>query len=159
MVNDCLYNFLMHLRYSIQIQPKEQFMKKSLLLTFALLALLFTGCATSSQTANQKDSERYEEPVANSKLNNKRLEKNLDKFAGELNLTKRQQKELKKIDKRYARKERKLSRRDETKKRDLRQLSAEKREEILYVLSPEQQQKLEGLVKKGRFSFDNWFGK
>jgi Spy/CpxP family protein refolding chaperone len=134
-------------------------MKKALIFLFAA-SLFFTGCATSSNTASTRaDASRYEEPVANSKLNNRRLEKNLDKFSQELNLTKRQQKDLNRIDRRYARKERKLSRRDGTKKRDLRQLASEKREEILYVLTPEQQQKLETLVKKGRFSFDNWFGK
>jgi Spy/CpxP family protein refolding chaperone len=134
-------------------------MKKSSILYAALPFILLTGCATSNTSTSSKDNDRYEEPVANSKLNNKRLEKNLDKFSQELELSKRQQKELKRIDKRYDRKERKLSRKDETKKRDLRQLASEKREEILYVLTPEQQQKLETLVKKGRFSFDNWFGK
>ena len=134
-------------------------MKKALIL-LAIVAVFFTGCATSNTTSSSKtDASRYEEPVANSKLNNKRLEKNLVKFSDELNLSKRQQKEIKRIDKRYARKERKLSRKDETKKRDLRQLASEKREEILYVLTSEQQQKLEVLTKKGRFSFDNWFGK
>lgn len=134
-------------------------MKRLSILYIAVPFMLLTGCATTNTPTSSKNNERYEEPVVNSKLNNKRLEKNLDKFSQELALTKRQQKELKRIDKRYNRKERKLSRRDETRKRDLRQLASEKREEILYVLTPEQQQKLEALVKKGRFSFDNWFGK
>ena len=134
-------------------------MKKAFIPLF-IGAIVFTGCATSNTSSSTKaDASRYEEPVANSKLNNKRLEKNLAKFSDELNLSKRQLKDLKRIDRRYARKERKLSRKDQTKKRDLRQLASEKREEILYVLTPEQQQKLEVLTKKGRFSFDNWFGK
>jgi Spy/CpxP family protein refolding chaperone len=135
-------------------------MKKILIVSIAILSILFTGCATSQTSSSSRaDNQQYEEPVANTKLNNKRLEKNLAKFSKELNLSKRQQKDLKRIDKRYARKERKLSRKDKTKKRDLRQLATEKREEMLYILTREQQQKLEALVKKGRFSFDNWFGK
>jgi len=133
-------------------------MKKILMLSLLLTGLLFTGCATSNTSLND-DSSRNEEPVANSKLNNRRLEKNLDKFTAELDLSKRQQKQLKKIDKRYARLDRRLSRNDDAKRRDHKELAAQKREEIIEVLTPEQQQKLEALVKKGRFSFDNWFGK
>jgi Spy/CpxP family protein refolding chaperone len=135
-------------------------MKRILIVSLTVLSLVFTGCATSNMTSSSNaDRQQYEEPVASAKLNNKRLEKNLAKFSQELNLSKRQQKDLKKIEKRYARKERRLSRKDGTKKRHLRQLASEKREEMLYVLTKEQQQTLEALVKKGRFSFDNWFGK
>jgi Spy/CpxP family protein refolding chaperone len=134
-------------------------MKKILLLSLIVSGLWISGCASFNTTSSKDDSERYEEPVANSKLNNKRLEKNLSRFSEELNLSKRQQKQLKKIDKRYARLDRKLSRKENSKRRDHRQLASQKREEILQVLTSEQQQKLEGLVKKGRFSFDQWFGK
>ncbi|MCE7043936.1 hypothetical protein [Dyadobacter sp. CY312] len=134
-------------------------MKKILMLSLIVSGLWISGCATSNTTSSRDDSERYEEPVANSKLNNKRLEKNLGRFSEELNLSKRQQKQLKKIDKRYARLDRKLSRNENSKRRDHRELASQKREEILEVLTSEQQQKLESLVKKGRFSFDQWFGK
>lgn len=129
------------------------------MLSLVVSGLWFTGCATSNTTASKDDSSRYDEPVANSKLNNKRLEKNMDKFSEELNLSKRQQKELKRIDKRYARLDRKLSRRDGTKKKDHRELAEQKRQEIIEVLNTDQQQKLEALTKKGRFSFDQFFGK
>ncbi|TDE12317.1 hypothetical protein [Dyadobacter psychrotolerans] len=134
-------------------------MKKLLMMSLLLSGLLFTGCATSNSSANNDDSFRDEQPVANSKLNNRRLEKNLGRFNDELNLTKRQQKQLKKIDKRYARLDRKLSRNENAKRRDHRELDSQKREEILEVLTGEQQQKLEAMVKKGRFSFDQLFGK
>lgn len=134
-------------------------MKRVILLSLALFGLLIASCSTSRNAGTVRTEDQNEERYVNSKLNNKRLEKNLAKFSQELNLSKRQQKDLKRIDRRYARKERRLSRRDETKKRDIRQLASEKREEMLYVLTPEQQQKLEALVKKGRFSFENWFGK
>jgi Spy/CpxP family protein refolding chaperone len=136
-------------------------MKKLLMLCFVVTGLWFTGCATS-QTAtsvNQDEDYRTEETVANSKLNNRRLEKNMDKFAEELHLTKRQQKQLKKIDKRYARLERKLSRRDDTKRSDKKRLAEEKRLEIIEVLTPDQQQTLQALAKKGRFNLDSIFGK
>lgn len=136
-------------------------MKKILIFSFVTATLWFSAC-TTSQTARNADREetfRTEEELSNSKLNNRRLEKNLDKFATELNLSKRQQKQLKKIDKRYARLERKLSRRDDTKRKDKRRLAEEKRLEMIEVLTPSQEKQLEALIKKGRFSFDQLFGK
>ena len=142
-------------------------MKKCLILFFLISAAWFTGCATSNNSAKVSDREetfRSEEDLANSKINNKRLEKNLDKFASELDLSKRQQKQLKKIDRRYARMERKLSRKNDDKRgmerrRDRKRLAEEKIMEIIDILSQEQEQKLEALMKKGRFSFDQLFGK
>jgi Spy/CpxP family protein refolding chaperone len=133
-------------------------MKKCLMFCLILSGLVFTGCATSNPSSDNP-SFGSEETASTSKLNNRRLEKNLGRFSQELNLTKRQQKQLKKIDRRYARLDRKLSRNENAKRRDHRQLDSQKREEILDVLSSEQQQKLEALVKKGRFSFDQLFGK
>ena len=123
--------------------------------------LFFTGCATSNpgNTADNDEAYRNEEPATNSKLNNRRLEKNMKRFAEELNLSKRQQKQLKKIDRRYARMDRRLSRNDDAKRRDRNRLSQEKRQEIIEVLTPEQQQTLQALAKKGRFSLDQIFGK
>ncbi|MHA4736825.1 hypothetical protein [Dyadobacter sp. MSC1_007] len=135
-------------------------MKKVLMLLFAV-GVLLTGCATSNNTSQgYKDEEfRNEEPVVNNKLNNRRLEKNMDRYADELQLTKRQQKQLKKIDRQYARMERKMSRRDDTKRRDRKRLAEEKRIEMIGVLTSDQQQTLETLSKKGRFSLDQLFGK
>lgn len=163
-IND--FNAFTYCRYTSLVISIKSFypnklpsMKKILMLSLIVSGLWISGCATSNTTSSRDDSERYEEPVANSKLNNKRLEKNLGRFSEELNLSKRQQKQLKKIDKRYARLDRKLSRNENSKRRDHRELASQKREEILEVLTTEQQQKLETLVKKGRFSFDQWFGK
>jgi Spy/CpxP family protein refolding chaperone len=124
-------------------------------------SLLFASCATSNTASNSDNDEAYrnEETLTNSKLNNRRLEKNMAKFADELDLSKRQQKQLKKIDRRYARLERKLSRNDDAKRSDRKRLSEEKRQEIIEVLTPEQQQTLQSLAKKGRFSLDQIFGK
>jgi Spy/CpxP family protein refolding chaperone len=136
-------------------------MKKIVMLCFVATAMYFSGCATSNTASNADNNDRYqtEEQLANSKLNNRRLEKNLDRYAAELNLSKRQQKQFKKIDKRYNRLERKLSRNDDAKRRDRKRLAEEKRIEMIAVLSPDQQQKLEALAKKNRFSLDQFFGK
>lgn len=135
-------------------------MKKIPMLFFAL-GLMLGGCATSNQTSQdyRDDDFRSEEQATNSKLNNRRLEKNMDKYADQLNLSKRQQKQLKKIDRRYARMERKMRRRDDSSRRDRKRLAEEKRTEMIAVLTPEQQQTLESLSKKGRFSLDQLFGK
>jgi len=136
-------------------------MKKFLTLGMIAITLFLNGCATSNtaNTADNDEAYRSEEPVTNSKLNNRRLEKNLDRFADELNLSKRQQKQLKKIDRRYARMDRKLSRNDEAKRRDHKRLAEEKRQEIIEVLTPAQQETSQALAKKGRFSLDQIFGK
>jgi Spy/CpxP family protein refolding chaperone len=146
--------------YASNFKPPFASMKKVLMLFFAVSVLL-TGCATSNNTSQgyKEEEFRNEEPVVNNKLNNRRLEKNMDRYADELQLTKRQQKQLKKIDRRYARMERKMSRRDDIKRRDRKRLAEEKRIEMIGVLTSEQQQTLEALSKKGRFSLDQLFGK
>jgi Spy/CpxP family protein refolding chaperone len=135
-------------------------MKRFLTLFFAFGLLLGSLATTSSfaQSRRRDDTLQSDEPATNSKLNNRRLEKNMDKYADQLQLSKRQQKQLKKIDRRYARMERKMNRRGD-RRRDRRQLAEEKRLEVIEVLTPDQQQTLEALSKKGRFSFDQLFGR
>lgn len=151
-------------------------MKRILTLFFALGLLLgsFTTSISFGQSRRGNDRNSYErrddsrrdddafqndDAAANSKLNNRRLEKNMDKYADQLQLTKRQQKQLKKIDRRYARMERKMKRRGDNKRSDRKRLAEEKRIEIIEILTPDQQQTLEALSKKGRFSFDQLFGR
>lgn len=150
-------------------------MKRILTLIFALGLLLgsFTTSISFGQSRRGNDRNNYDrrddgrrdddafqndDAAANSKLNNRRLEKNMDKYADQLQLTKRQQKQLKKIDRRYARMERKMKRRGDT-RRDRKRLAEEKRIEIIEILTPDQQQTLEALSKKGRFSFEQLFGR
>ena len=141
-------------------------MKRILTLLFAL-GLLLGGLATSDSFAQSRRSDgrrsdeayQNDDPAANSKLNNRRLEKNMDKYADQLQLSKRQQKQLKKIDRRYARTERKMKRRGDNKRSDRKRLAEEKRIEMISVLTPDQQQTLEALSKKGRFSFEQLFGR
>lgn len=153
-------------------------MKRILTLFFALGLLLTAVGASDSFAQRRNGSDRQidrrgtdrrsddrdddgfqNDDASNSKLNNRRLEKNMDKYADQLQLTKRQQKQLKKIDRRYARMERKMKRRGDNKRSDRRRLAEEKRVEIIEILTPEQQQTLEALSKKGRFSFDQLFGR
>lgn len=136
-------------------------MKKVTLFLLVAVTLWISASVNSvnAQSAGRRDGFDTEEPAVNPKLNNRRLEKNLDRFAAELNLSKRQEKQLKKIDRRYARFERKLARRDGAKRRDRKMLADEKRNEIIEVLTPEQQQQLVALSKKGRFNLDQLFGK
>lgn len=112
-----------------------------------------------SEVRRDEDSFESDEPAINSKLNNRRLEKNMDKYADQLQLSKRQQKQLRKIDRRYGRMERKMKRRGDNKRSDRRRLAEEKRIEIIEILTPDQQQTLEALSKKGRFSWDQLFGR
>jgi len=135
-------------------------MKKILMLFFSL-GLLLGGLATSDSfgQSRRRDEVYQNDDPANSKLNNRRLEKNMDKYADQLQLSKRQQKQLKKIDRRYARMERKMRRRGDNKRSDRKRLAEEKRLEVIEVLTPDQQQTLEALSKKGRFSFDQLFGR
>jgi Spy/CpxP family protein refolding chaperone len=151
---------------SIEFLTHYHPMKRILTLLFTL-GLLLGGLATSNSFAQSRrgdghrgdDAYQNEDPAANSKLNNRRLEKNMDKYADQLQLSKRQQKQLKKIDRRYARTERKMKRRGDNKRSDRKRLAEEKRIEMISVLTPDQQQTLEALSKKGRFSFEQLFGR
>lgn len=155
---------------SIEFPTHDHPMKKILMLLFAL-GLFVGGLAPSDSLAQSRrgtdrrvdarrdDSFESDEPVTNPKLNNRRLEKNMDKYAEELQLTKHQQKQLRKIDRRYARMERKMKRRGDNKRSNRNRLAKEKRIEIIEVLTPDQQQTLEALSKKGRFSLDQLFGR
>ena len=52
-----------------------------------------------------------------------------------------------------------MKRRGDNRRSDRKRLAEEKRIEIIEILTPEQQQTLEALSKKGRFSFDQLFGR
>jgi hypothetical protein len=168
-------------RYKLRIFNPDHSMKRILTLIFAI-GLLLGGLATydSFDQSRRNDGRRgdgrrgdghrgddayqNDDPATNSKLNNRRLEKNMDKYADQLSLSKRQQKQLRKIDRRYGRMERKMNRKNDDKRgadrrRDRKRLAEEKRIEMIAVLTSDQQQTLEALSKKGRFSFDQLFGR
>lgn len=119
-------------------------MKKSLIFLGILTSLFFTGCATTSNSSWQ-DDEKNE----TSKLNNRQLEKNINRYASQLDLTKRQVKQLDKIEKRYAKKEKRLVSKG-GKRTAVRELQEVKREAMLDVLTTAQLQKLEKLTGRKR---------
>lgn len=119
-------------------------------LVLATMTFFFSCTATSYQ--NFPDS-RVEQSEKSSVLNNRRLEKNIDKYAKELDLSKSQVRKLRQIDRRYTRKERKLKSRENTKRKDVRILQTEKREMMLSILTDRQQLKLQELSKTRKFNF------
>ncbi len=123
----------------------------------ALLLVVFF-ITESFSYAQKVDGSKQDVEVSTNKLNSKRFEKNLDKYKTELNLSKRQVKQLSKIDKRYNRLDRKLARKGAARK-DKREVAEQKRLEMIEVLDQNQQLQLQALIKKGRFSFENLFGK
>lgn len=129
-------------------------MKK--LLALFIFCILIGGHSKAQSSTNPSSFE--ERDRADNKLNTRRFEKYLEKHKDELNLTKRQVKDLNKIDRRYTKKDKKLSRKG-AKRREHQELSRLKREEMIDVLSVAQQEQLQSLVKKERFSFDQFFGK
>lgn len=128
-------------------------MKKSIVGLLLALGIFFSGSSFAQSTSRYSDEPYEDQVVKRSKLNNKRLEKNLDRYEAELNLSSKQLKKIKKIDRRYSRKERRLSRRSDVKKRDIRELQEEKREAMIAVLSAEQQRTLASLSKGGILNF------
>ncbi len=124
-----------------------------------ILLMIFFAIPNNIYAQRSEGSKQDIEVAASvNKLNSKRFEKNLDKYKAELNLSKKQVKQLSKIDKRYNRLERKLDRKGAARK-DKREVAAEKRLEMIEILDENQQLQLQSLIKKGRFNFDNLFGK
>lgn len=136
--------------YPVNYPKMKSSFKSPVILLIMTLAFFASCTATSYQ--NYPDS-RVEQRENNTALNNKRLEKNIDKYAKELELSKGQVRKLKQIDRRYARKERKLKSRENAKRRDIRNLQSEKREMMLSLLTDKQQQKLQDLTKSRKFNF------
>ncbi|GAB2775955.1 hypothetical protein GCM10027275_18880 [Rhabdobacter roseus] len=126
-------------------------MKKMMMLMVAL-GLLFTGCATSTTSTTQRDDRRNEQrdDRRNEQRDDTRLANNLDRYAGELNLSTRQVRQMKQIDRKYDRKIKRVAAKKGSKRAEQRRLREEKQEEKLSVLTPEQHQKLRSLVDRRR---------
>lgn len=119
-----------------------------------LLALLVLPNLSFSQATYKREELATSEDISKpTRLNNKSFQKNLEKFAHELDLTPKQVKKLNRIERKYNRKETKLARKPSTKKRHLRSLQKEKREQMISVLDYEQQQKLQRLSKSNFWDF------
>jgi hypothetical protein len=120
-------------------------------LLFSILTLPYLSVSqTSRRSTDLTEREEISKPA---RLNQKSFQKNLEKYAQELDLSSRQVKKLNRIERKFTRKETKLARRPSTKKRHLRSLQKEKREQMIAVLSYEQQQKLQRLSKSNFWDF------
>ncbi|GAB3172237.1 hypothetical protein [Telluribacter humicola] len=120
---------------------------KKIAMLMMVLGLMVSSCTTSSPTVatNQDDRTQTEE-----QLNNRRLERNLERYVEELDLSKRQVRRLKQIERKYDRKERRMATKSGNKRRARRELQEEKNSELLSVLNAEQQEKLKDLSNTRR---------
>ncbi|HEV7348729.1 hypothetical protein [Telluribacter sp.] len=125
-------------------------MKKIAMLMMAV-GLMLSSCTTSSPTvANNPNDDRSR---TEAQLNNRRLENNLERYAEELDLSKRQMRKLSQIERKYDRKERRMASKNGNKRRAKRQLQEQKNDELLSVLNRDQQQRLQELSGNRRSIF------
>lgn len=116
------------------------------------VTLLTAPLTGSGQLFYEKERQTSEE-IRPIRLNNKNFQKNLEKYGHELELTPKQIKKLNRIERKYTRREARMARKPSTKKRHLRGLQKTKREQMIAVLSYEQQQKLQRLSRSGFWDF------
>lgn len=126
---------------------------KSAILTLLLATVFISYPRQNSAQRLFEHSQEEQEDIRPIKLNQKNFQKNLEKYAHELELTPRQVKKLNRIDRKYIRKEARLARRPSTKRKQLRALQKTKREQMIAVLTYEQQKKLQELSRKGFWDF------
>lgn len=138
------------------MKRKIELSQSGLLTALLFLSLLASPFSGNSQSVYQREElARHEEISKPGKLNNKNFQKNLEKYAHELDLKPKQVKKLNRIERKYNRKENKLARKPNTKKKHLRALQKDKREQMIAVLDHEQQHKLHRL-SKSRSNFWNF---
>lgn len=120
-------------------------MKTKIILSFALLTLFISGCATT----NTPDRGRETEAEVEVNFSERQTEKYLTQYADQLDLSKRQQRQFAKLKKKYGKKEDKLTALQIGKKRALQK---EKGEALINILDASQIEKLNQLAgKKGLF--------
>lgn len=118
-------------------------MKKSLWLSLTAMGLFLSSCATATHPARDTDTEIRAE------FNERQIEKHLTRYADELDLSRRQQRRIGKIQKKYDKKSKKLGTLQLGQKRNLQQ---EKAEALLNILDDRQIEKLNELAgRKGLF--------
>ena len=111
-----------------------------------LLGILWLGSNSGFSQNRGKDTELALD------FNARQIDKYLVQYGDQLSLSRRQQKKLAKIEKKYVKKDNKLAEEKGIKIIKRRELQKEKAEQILSVLRDEQIEKLNQLVgKKGLF--------
>ena len=118
-------------------------MKKSLWLSLIVTGLFLSSCATTTTPTRDTDEEIKVE------FNERQLDKYLTQYADQLDLSRRQQRRIAKIEKKYGKNEEKLGTLQIGQKRNLQK---EKAEALLKILDDQQVEKLNELAgRKGLF--------
>jgi CBS-domain-containing membrane protein len=118
-------------------------MKKSFLLSLAIVGLFLSSCATTTNPVRDTENEVKVE------FNERQLDKYLTQYADQLDLSRRQQRRIAKIEKKYDKQEQKLGTLQIGQKRNLQK---EKAEALLNILDDQQIEKLNELAgRKGFF--------
>ncbi len=115
-------------------------MSRKILLSFVLLGLFLVGCAQTSTPVNQEIEVEF---------NERQLDKYLTQYAEQLDLSRRQQRRIAKIEKRYDKQSGKIGTLQFGQKRNLQK---DKAEDLLNILTDRQIEQLNQLAgKKGLF--------
>ena len=118
-------------------------MKKSFWLGLTVMGLFLGSCATTPNPARDTDNEIKVE------FNERQLDKHLTQYAEQLDLSRRQKRQIAKIEKKYDKKGDKLGTLQIGQKRNLQK---EKAEALLNILDDQQIEKLNELAgRKGFF--------
>ncbi|TDB65160.1 hypothetical protein [Arundinibacter roseus] len=121
-------------------------MQKTIFL-WAISLGLSVGFCSSVQAQN-----REVETEISLEFNERQLEKHLTTYKEQLNLSRRQERKIKAVQKRYTKKEEKLAQEKGLKLGQKRALQKEKAEALLFILDEEQIEKLNSLAgRKGLF--------
>ena len=118
-------------------------MKKIALIT-SLFCFLFVANSLAQRSAD-------EERRAQTEFNERQLDKYLKTHTEKLNLSRRQGRQIKSVERRYVRKEKQLQKQKGWKWTQRRQLQKQKNEELLELLTNEQIEQLNALVGRKRF--------
>ncbi len=118
-------------------------MKKSILLSLVVMGLFLSSCATTTNPTRDPENEIKVE------FNERQLDKHLTQYADQLDLSRRQQRRIVNIEKKYDKKEDKLGTLQIVQKRNLQK---EKAEALLNILDDQQIERLNELAgRKGFF--------
>lgn len=121
-------------------------MKIKILFPFVLFTLLLTSCATT----NTPDRSRDNDTEVEVNFSERQTEKYLTQYADQLDLSRRQQRRIAKIQKKYKKREDRLTTLQFGKKRSMQK---EKGEALLNILDADQVEKLNQLTgKRGLFN-------
>lgn len=125
--------------------PKYYTMKTKIILCFAVFTIIIAGCAT----INPPNRGRETETEVEVNFSERQTEKYLNQYVDQLDLSRRQQRQIAKVNKKYNKKADKLTTLQIGKKRALQK---EKGEALLNILEAIQVEKLNQLTgKKGLF--------